>query len=101
MGAAPPNKQQTEHHLPTAQHSRRGASGTTVAMIDTAYKGKTISGKHREHFYLKPMSASLFSEQYHSPFSFLFKRTPVERGTIPDERKRGGGYTTNDLQSKS
>lgn len=90
MGAAPPNKQQTEHYLPTAQHSRRGASGTTVAMIDTAYKGKTMSEKHREHFYLKPTSASLLSLQYHSAFLFLFKRTPVERATIPDGRKLDG-----------
>lgn len=36
IGAALPNKQQTEYHLPTAQPGRRAASGTTVAVTDVA-----------------------------------------------------------------
>lgn len=52
-----------------------------------SFERKTMSGKHREYFYLKPTSASLFSVPYHSPFSFLFMVTPVERVTIPDERE--------------
>lgn len=54
-----------------------------------------MSGTQRKHFYLKPTSANLFSMQYHSPFSFLFMMTPVERWTIPGERdgKLAGGYT--------
>lgn len=47
-----------------------------------------MSGKHRERFYLKLVSVSMFAMKYHSLLSFLFMMTPVERRTISDERAK-------------
>lgn len=91
-----PNKQQTEYHLPTYRAAQQDGGLWDSGSYDWHGLGrKTMSGTQRKHFYLKPTSAKLFSMQYHSPFSFLFMMTPVERWTIPGERdgKLAGGYT--------